>query len=342
MSRRRRRNQGNRKPSFVATSVFLVVFAIYATIGEWFVHHPRKWLDRYEQNFPALASALEWVGNPVSDITDSLGLTGNDCIYEYDTAAPSGEVCFAGEPERMGGPAPDDIEVVDRGEFKIGWSPSLRHPVWVAYHVTDDARYPVGERPKFSRDSQVTNCPDPGDYKRCGYDRGHMAPNYAIVTRYGEWSQKRTFLMSNISPQTAELNRGAWRELEHRIADFWTKKYGEIWVVVGCISDDANRMTIGETGIDIPQKFYMTIVAQEGYDVRALTVILPQDVPYGAYPARYLASVDELEAMTGLNFMPDLPDFIRSPLEAQLPTRLWPVRFVDVIDQFVSHYSKAF
>lgn len=323
-------------------SALLVVFAIYATLGEWFVHHPRKWLDRYERSYPEIASALEWIGNPVSDITDSLGFTGNDCVYEYDTVAPSGEVCFAGEPARMGSPAPDDIIVLDRGEFKIGWSPSLRHPVWVAYHVVEDARHASGERPNFSRDNQAPNCPSPDDYKKSGYDRGHMAPNYAIVTRYGEWLQKRTFLMSNIAPQTAELNRGVWRELEHRIAEYWTRKYGEIWVIVGCVSDDTARTCIGDTGIDVPEKFYMLVVAQDGYDVRALAVILPYDVPYGAYAARYLASVDELEALTGLDFLSGLPEFIGSPLEAQLPTRLWPVKFVDILDQLLSHYSKAF
>ena len=342
MTRRRKRGTGGRKPSWKVASVLLVVFAIYATLGEWFVHHPRKWLDRYERSYPEIASALEWIGNPVSDITDSLGLTGNDCVYEYDTVAPSGEVCFAGEPARMGSPAPDDIIVLDRGEFKIGWSPSLRHPVWVAYHVVEDARHASGDRPNFSRDNQAPNCPSPDDYKKSGYDRGHMAPNYAIVTRYGEWLQKRTFLMSNIAPQTAELNRGVWRELEHRIAEYWTRKYGEIWVIVGCVSDDTARTCIGDTGIDVPEKFYMLVVAQDGYDVRALAVILPHDVPYGAYAARYLASVDELEALTGLDFLSGLPEFIGSPLEAQLPTRLWPVKFVDILDQLLSHYSKAF
>jgi hypothetical protein len=43
-------------------------------------------------------------------------------------------------------------------------------------------------------------------------------------------------MMSNIAPQSPALNRGVWRDVEHRIADLWTARYGEIWVVVGCIS----------------------------------------------------------------------------------------------------------
>ncbi len=44
------------------------------------------------------------------------------------------------------------------------------------------------------------------DYTHSGYDRGHMAPNYAIATRYGQEAQKETFLMSNIVPQLGNLN----------------------------------------------------------------------------------------------------------------------------------------
>lgn len=325
-----------------SASVLTVCFILYAAIGEWFVHHPRKWLDRYEQGYPAIASALEAVGNPMADLTDSLGLTGNDCVYEYDTPAPAGEVLFAGVPQRTGEPAPDDIVIIDRGEFVVGWSRQLKHPAWVAYHVTKDPRHPAGTRPKFSFDRQAPGCPQPGDYTHSGYDRGHMAPNYAIATRYGKTQQLRTFLMSNIAPQTGELNRGAWRELEHRIADYWTRRYGEIWVIVGGFSEPGQTATIGTSGIDVPQNFYMLIVAQENLDVRAMAVVLPQKIDFRAYAARYLVSIDELEERTGFDFLPDLPEFIGSPLEAELPTRLWPVCWQDVIPQLFLHYSKAF
>lgn len=319
-----------------------MALAVYATAGEWFVHHPRAWLDRYEKNYPAIAAALEFVGNPVADLTDSLGLTGTDCVYEYDTPAPSGEVFFAGAPRRNTSPSPGDIRILDRGEYMVGWSDSLGHPAWVAYHVAKDAKYEAGKRPDFSRDVNVDASPLPSDYKNSGYDRGHMAPNHAIATRYGNAAQRGTFLMTNVSPQTAELNRGPWRNLEHRIADYWTSRYGEIWVVVGGISPSPHAKSIAGGRIDVPESFYMVIVAQEEYDVRALAVVLPQEIEYDAYPARYLVSIDDLEELTGLDFLPDLPEFISSPLESQLPTRLWPVRFADIIPQIALKYSKAF
>ena len=251
---------------------------------------PRQWLEETRTSLPRFLTApLEFAGNPVADVTDALGWTGHDAVYEYDTEAPAGQALFAGAPARIGAPAPSDIRIIDRGEFVFGWSDRLRHPVWCAYHVVKDARYAIDKRPGFVKDKAIPAAPSPSDYTKSGYDRGHLAPNHAIATRYGE-----------------------------------------IWVVVGCISPSANGETIGGTNIDVPQSFYQVIVAQEGMDVRALALVFPQQVPWNAWAARHIVTIEELEKMTGLDFNPDLPGFIQRPLESDLPTRLWPIRARDI------------
>ena len=348
MSERQRKSRGKGKPkkagafrfrlSFKVGCILLVASLVYASVANWFVHHPREWLENRRAVWPSfIFNPLYSTGNAVGDLTDSLGWTGSDAVYEYDEDAPEGEVLFAGEPRRMGPPAPSDIVILDRGEFKIGWSPSLHHPVWCAYHVPREQRFPNSKRPSFSRDRAVPSAPSPNDYSRTGYDRGHMAPNYAIVTRFGESAQRKTFLMSNITPQSSSLNRGVWRDVEHRIAQYWTARYGEIWVIVGAFTPrDGTRENLVGTSIDLPQKFYQVIVAQEGLNIRALAILLDQAVPYNEYAARNIVTIDELEEMTGLDFLPDLPSFIQSPLESELPSRLWPMRFVDVFLRFFS------
>ena len=347
MSARQRKTRGKGKTkvtrphvklSFKVGCILLVVVLVYASVADWFVHHSREWLENCRATWPNFVfNPLYNTGNAVGDFTDSLGWTGTDAVYEYDEDAPEGEVLFAGEPRRIGPPAPSDIVILDRGEFKIGWSPSLHHPVWCAYHVPREQRFPNSKRPSFSRDRAVPSAPSPNDYSRTGYDRGHMAPNYAIVTRFGESAQRKTFLMSNITPQSSSLNRGVWRDVEHRIAQYWTARYGEIWVIVGAFTPrDGTRENLVGTSIDLPQKFYQVIVAQEGLNIRALAILLDQAVPYNEYAARNIVTIDELEEMTGLDFLPDLPSFIQSPLESELPSRLWPMRFVDVFLRFFS------
>lgn len=330
-ARRRRKRTGRRRVSLRIGAAAAALVAAFCAFSVWFVRHPRAWHEQTAESWPGfVTSPLYRAGNAICNITDGLGWTGHDAVYSYDVEAPSGSVLFAGAPRRTGAPAPDDITVLDRGNFKLGWSPKLRHPVWCAYRVAKEALHEVGRRPPFSRDKSAPASPAPSDYARSGYDRGHMAPNYAIASRYGAAEQKATFLMSNVAPQTPSLNRGPWREMEHRIADLWTARYGEIWVITGCIPD-AGGETICGTGIDVPASFYQIVVAQEGLDVRALAVHLPQTVRGDAYPARYITSIDEIEELSGLDFLPDLPEFIQSPLEAEVPSRLWPVRLRDII-----------
>ena len=320
----------------IALFLFLVLWIL---VGEWFVHHPRKWIGQKRASWPGLVTApLLWMGNPIADVTDGLGWTGHDAVYEYDTEAPAGNVFFAGAPRRVGDPAPADVTILDRGHFKIGWSNKLRHPLWCAYHVLKDSRHEIDSRPGFTKDKSVSAAPRPDDYTKSGYDRGHMAPNHAIASRYGEESQRLTFMMSNIAPQTPALNRGVWRDVEHRIADLWTARYGEIWVVVGCIPSAIGELLPG-TDIDVPRHFYQVIIAQEGMDVRALALIFPQRIPWSAWAARNIITIDELEELTGLDFNPELPQFIQDPLESELPTRLWPVRGLDIFKQILFRFQ---
>jgi len=326
------RKSRSRKLALRAGVVLAVVFAIWGGVAEWYVHHPRQWLRQTCADCPGFVTApLFWLGNPLADLTDGLDWTGHDAVYEYDERAPSGSVFFAGAPRRTGAPAPSDIRVLDRGHFKIGWSDSLRHPVWCAYHVVRDARHGA-ERRTFTRDRSVPTAPRPDDYRNTGYDRGHMVPNFAIATRYGAEEQRLTFMMSNIAPQTPALNRGVWRDVEHRIAELWTARYGEIWVIVGCISRHGGE-TLSGTGIDVPTDYYQLVVAQDGVDVRALAVLFRQRISWHEWAARNLVTIDELEKLTGLDFNPDLPTFIQDPLESDLPTRLWPIRARDIFKQ---------
>ena len=155
-----------------------------------------------------------YLGDRTAFITDAFGWTGHDAVYDSDDPVPSGQVFFAGQPRRTGAPAPSDIAVLQRGEFAIGWSPSLKRPVWAAYHVPRDARFDIGRRPSFSKDRNVASAPAPEAYRGARYDRGHMVPNHAIATRFGPDEQRKTFLMTNIAPQSPALNRGPWREME--------------------------------------------------------------------------------------------------------------------------------
>ena len=330
---RRKKGRGKVSPlrrlSRRATLAAVAVVALLSAVGGWFASHPWQWISDKCDDWPRLVTApLLYFGDRTIMLTDGLGLTGHDAVYDFDEPAPNGSVFFAGAPVRTGEPAPNDIRVVNYGDFVVGWSPSLKHPLWVAYHVPAEKVHEAGKRPSFRADPAIPETPSAAAYKGSGYDRGHMAPNYAIATRFGAEAQKNTFYMSNVAPQRPSLNRGPWREIEHRIADLWTAKYGEIWVIVGCVPGDPEDRL--ESGIGVPKAFWQVIAAQTSDGVRALAVYLPKNIPYAAFPVHNIITIDALEEKTGLDFFPTMPDFLQKPLEADLPTRLWPVRFIDI------------
>lgn len=314
----------------------VVFFAAYLGASVWFVRHPKAWRDAKKESWPRFAAAaLEYLGSPARDLSDAFGLTGEDATASATRPAPAGRIDFAGLPVRRGAPAPDDIQILRRGDFAIGWSPSLKHPVWCAYHVPAEPAYEAGARPNFRKDPAVKSSPPSSAYARSGYDRGHMVPNYAIATRFGPASQGKTFLTTNISPQSPGLNRGVWRDVEHRIAEFWTRRWGEIWVVVGAISN--GQETLSGTDVNVPESFYQIAVAQSGGEIRAVAVLFDQGVEWRAWPTDYIVSIDEIEKLSGLDFFTGLDPETERVLEAAVPTRLWPVGFVDAFRQLLSH-----
>ncbi len=302
-------------------------FALILLATNWYVHQPRYWQQIQAQHLPPpLAEWAARIGNASADLTDALGLTGRDAEVPFATPLPTNQLACAGLPKRIGGPAPDEIVVLKKTGFTIGYSPALRHPLWAVYQT-----YPVVSaewlpRPSgFKPDPQAKRSPLHKEYTKSGYDRGHIVPNLAIASRHGKAAQLETFLTSNICPQRSGLNQGPWYELEYRISEIWPNNMGTVWVIAGAIPSPEDKRL--RTGIGVPTAFYQIVVAQHGERLQAFAAYMPQTIRRRAYARSTLVSIDELERITGLDFLAALPDDAETPLEAATPTRLWPTGF---------------
>ena len=147
-----------RKAARILSAVIVLALVTLCCVGDWYVHHPADWLAERQSLFTA---PLVYFGDRTAFLTDAFGWTGHDAVYDSDDPVPSGQVFFAGQPQRVGAPAPADIAVLQRGEFAIGWSPSLKRPVWAAYHVPREARFEIGKRPSFVKDRSLASAPSP-------------------------------------------------------------------------------------------------------------------------------------------------------------------------------------
>lgn len=211
--------------------------------------------------------------------------------------------------------------------YLVGYADELASPLWAAYRMQDISPLPdSGERPEsFEVDRRTIARVESSAYTNTGFNRGHLAPNYAISTRYGEAAQRETFLMSNVMPQKHGLNAGLWKQLELRAATSYPARFGEIWVLCGPVFDQSLTRLPGTNrrGPALPEACYMILVDESDNRVRALAFLFPQDpAPYSDL-SDYLTTIDEIERRTGLDFLAALPDATEIELESRPASRVW-------------------
>lgn len=213
--------------------------------------------------------------------------------------------------------------------FLVGWSDVRVNPLWVSYvlHEVEDSG--IGPRPGFQRDWRALWPIAPDSYFDSGYDRGHLAPNYAIAAVHGRAAQRDTFLMSNMSPQRPELNRRLWQRLEEVVMDRFVPRFGTLQVITGPVFPASFRDNVlNRVGlVEVPEAFYKILVVP-GETPRALAFLMPQRVSGDEPLDDFLVSIDELEARTGLDFFPQLPEAAAAALEAEVETAGWGLEAV--------------
>jgi endonuclease G len=227
-------------------------------------------------------------------------------------------------PHPYGAPAgPAGLQLLDNRGYSVGYDNALPGPRWAAYRVFPHAGQSPPRPSSFRTDRRTSALVRTEEFTRSGYDRGHMAPNYAVAVCHGAEAQAETFLMSNVVPQLHALNAGLWKDLEQRIAQRYVERYGEVWIAVGPVYGAADRR-FGR--MPVPGAFW-TLVAEydeEGRGLRAIAYLVPHEEKWRDRElTRYVVSVDELEKVTGLDFFPALSVGTQALLESRKADRAW-------------------
>jgi endonuclease G len=131
-----------------------------------------------------------------------------------------------------------------------------------------------------------------------GYDRGHQVPANHLDA--SEEAIKATNTMTNILPQTANMNRGAWLQTEEIIECY--RDISELLVIGGVIwgNNPADDYFVQSHGVKTPDAFWKVVVRGTGQDERAIAWIVPNSQEATRkHLDDYLVSVDEIERVTG-------------------------------------------
>jgi endonuclease G len=320
----RRKSAGALPRSFRRAKVFVVAnLVLWGLIGGWFLFQPpaRKeevarlvgnWAGG-QKNVTAFEVAWDlWQIYGSEDFVGGAVALGEN-HSEVQTHVYGGELPITNRKV---------LRVLANEGYLVGYSEALGNPLWAAYRVRDVESLDAPKRPEdFRVDVRTAARVEPEDYSRSGYDRGHLAPNYAIATRYGKAAQEETFLMSNVVPQKHGLNAGLWRELEMKIATSYAARFGEVWVMAGPVFGAQPAKL--QRRVAVPEGFFMIVVDENDGRVRAQAFLFPQETAEGDELGKYVVSIDEVEERTALDFLSVLPDEAEAALESKRVSRVW-------------------
>ncbi|WP_353248795.1 DNA/RNA non-specific endonuclease [Salinisphaera sp. T31B1] len=224
--------------------------------------------------------------------------------------------CAAGEPDDHGGDTPEfgqpvaarqSLRVLDNTGFTIGYDGKRRQAAWVAYRLGPIGARQYLPRPSFEADPRLPTPAPLARYAGPDYDRGHLAPNYAISQLYGEAGQRQTFYYSNVAPQRPRLNQLVWQRLEEIEIDEIAPRVGALWVIVGPIPAAPGQP---------PVAFFRLWIARDGQGGwQALAFRVGQSVRGDERLDAFIVPIDRIEAETGLDFLPELSTARQAAIE---------------------------
>lgn len=203
--------------------------------------------------------------------------------------------------------------------FTVAFCPEKHQPYYTAWTLEPNKVDGPANRKdaNFAADPNVAGCASLEDYRKSGFDRGHLCP--AADCRWSNQAMHDCHYLTNISPQHTKLNTGAWKTIEENCRD-WATKYGTLYIVAGPVLSDRLTRTIGASPVPVPDRFFKVIICPEA-DL-GIGFIMPNEYVNGGAQAT-VSTIDQVEAITGFDFFSALPDDIENRLEQQHSLAAW-------------------
>ena len=211
---------------------------------------------------------------------------------------------FCKQNGEYGYPSIDNDLYLCREAYAVAYNCDTKQPDYVFYKTDSRTLKSMKREDNFQADDSLPQqCQSQlSDYKKSGYDRGHMVP-YADID-FNKLSADESFLLSNISPQKASLNRQGWAQLESYVR-FWTKAKQELYIYTGPVyKNSKTHKTIGKNKVVVPEYYFKAIYAPNQNQVIAF--IMPNAKVSKKDVAKYRVSLNDIKQRTGYDLFPGL------------------------------------
>lgn len=212
-------------------------------------------------------------------------------------------------------------QTITRSIYTLHNNPQTKFANWVAYHVTPETIDGPTRSRNWKADPELDDesTLEPNDYKGAwrgiGTDRGHQVP-LASFSNSPDWRELN--YLSNITPQDSDLNQGPWVKLENAVRSL-VRTGQDVYVVSGPLYEwffaalpDADEVH------NIPSGYFKVIVTEINGLVEASAFIMQQNASRKDDYCTTQVTIDEVEARTGLDIMPILPEDTEAFVESTL------------------------
>lgn len=238
-----------------------------------------------------------------------------------DSRSPQTALLPFGNPSNAGAD-PDNYLLVHRSHT-LSYNNSRGTLNWIAWRTTSADLGEKRERSRFEEDRSLPN----GfrrvqyfDYSGSGYDRGHMVP---AADRFADESlMEETFLMTNIVPQTGDLNQFPWNKLE-MYARGIARNGSDLYTLAG-VYGEKGRLR-GKVAVPTNCWKVIAIIPRGQTNITGSTRIIAVDMPNidgieNENWQRYQTTVREIEQKTGLDLFSALPRDVQDVIEKKTMT----------------------
>jgi endonuclease G len=215
-------------------------------------------------------------------------------------------------------------QIIEHIGYTVSYNSDWKIPNWVAYELTkEEVEGVVPRGNNFIPDPEVAYgmSATTDDYKKSGWDRGHMAP--AADMKWSKQAMQESFYLSNICPQNKSLNSGIWKNLEEQVRGLAMGK-GNIYVVCGPIVSKQPK-TIGYNKVAVPDAFFKVLLQNDNGNWAAIAFMFANESGQKLLSTCAM-SVEEIQIITGIDFFPALPDDIEEKIESQVDFTKWNIR----------------
>ena len=205
----------------------------------------------------------------------------------------AGELCPKTDFDEVYLPVINDKTTFCYEQYVLVYDQRAKTPLFSAERLAPGEKFMKSRKNSYTADKKIPKGSrvELSDYKKSGYDRGHLAPEGDMTS---EVSERESFLLSNMVPQRKQLNRGIWRSLELKLRKL--SETEELIVITGPVYDKPISY-IGDK-VPVPDATYKWVYnladgVEFGYVIPNVTKFNKLDT--------YQTTKAELEKKTGLD-----------------------------------------